>query len=384
MLINELNRFINTGKVLFVGINYDKDERKITEWEKWGFYRFYFKQNVMEYYCLRFDFWGIIAADCKTSAISDAKSLRGVSSKKLNKKLKQFFNTFKQENTLENSWYNEYIAYNSELSDAFDNIANNAKIKVAKRWLVPQFLCLVVGFLVGAFVFYLISSKWSILFVSLLTSIIVSVIACFVAYVYIKVVNDIISEKISVSLEQQLYKIENELHTKLIIPHPNNITASDMVARMKQDGSDAEKLYILLTSDIQYRTGKYEQIDLHEGMALVKKNVNGWGKPRFLLNHNSKCAYAFMDDDEKMLTVTHDDIDWESIKELPDYAINVAKKLSGHYPTIIHNFENGFASVSWQLHPSGYYYMDEDGFGMTDDIEMEIYGTIDTQGKVVK
>ena len=180
------------------------------------------------------------------------------------------------------------------------------------------------------------------------------------------------------------YLTSSKLHTKLIIPHSNNITASDMVARMKQDGSDAEKLYILLTSDIQYRTGKYEQIDLHEGMALVKKNVNGWGKPRFLLNHNSKCAYAFMDDDEKMLTVTHDDIDWESIKELPDYAINVAKNLSGHYPTIIHNFDNGFASVSWQLHPSGYYYMDEDGYGMTDDIEMEIYGTIDTQGKVVK
>lgn len=41
------------------------------------------------------------------------------------------------------------------------------------------------------------------------------------------------------------------------------------------------------------------------------------------------------------------------------------------------------AQVSWQLNPDGMYYRDEDGFGMTDDDEVEIYGFIDRKGKVV-
>ena len=41
------------------------------------------------------------------------------------------------------------------------------------------------------------------------------------------------------------------------------------------------------------------------------------------------------------------------------------------------------AEVSWQLNPDGRYYMDEDGFGMTDDEEIEIYGFIDQNAKVV-
>ena len=39
--------------------------------------------------------------------------------------------------------------------------------------------------------------------------------------------------------------------------------------------------------------------------------------------------------------------------------------------------------MSWQLNHDGRYYMDEDGFGMTDDEEIEIYGFIDQNAKVV-
>ena len=34
--------------------------------------------------------------------------------------------------------------------------------------------------------------------------------------------------------------------------------------------------------------------------------------------------------------------------------------------------------------PDGMYYRDEDGFGMTDDEEINLYGAIDRKGKVVK
>ena len=57
--------------------------------------------------------------------------------------------------------------------------------------------------------------------------------------------------------------------------------------------------------------------------------------------------------------------------------------LDAHFPTRIRSFENGVAQVSWQLNPDGMYYMDEDGYGMTDDDEVEIYGFIDRKGNVI-
>ena len=39
--------------------------------------------------------------------------------------------------------------------------------------------------------------------------------------------------------------------------------------------------------------------------------------------------------------------------------------------------------MDWQLNPDGRYYQDDDGYGMTDDEEIEIYGFIDTNGNVL-
>ena len=47
-------------------------------------------------------------------------------------------------------------------------------------------------------------------------------------------------------------------------------------------------------------------------------------------------------------------------------------------------YKNGVAEVEWQLNPDGMYYRDDDGFGMTDDEEINLYGAIDRKGKVVK
>ena len=122
----------------------------------------------------------------------------------------------------------------------------------------------------------------------------------------------------------------------------------------------ADSLYRLLTSE-KYAEHPYETNDLGEGMAVVEEVMNGWWKPRFLINHNTKCAYEFMN-------------------EAP---VEMAQRLSFHFPSFIRRFENGVAEVSWQLCPEGRYYMDEDGYGMTDDEEIEIYGYIDQNAKVV-
>ena len=154
------------------------------------------------------------------------------------------------------------------------------------------------------------------------------------------------------------------------------------LSKMTGDKSWEEKLYELLQTDT-YKTDVYQYRDLGEGMAVLHKNFWGWYKPWMVLNHNKKTAFEFMNDGEKLVTVTEDDIDWKSLKKLPEDAICRAKWLSFHFPSFICGFKNGVAQVDWQLNPDGRYYMDDDGYGMTADEEIEIYGFIDTEGHVL-
>ena len=154
------------------------------------------------------------------------------------------------------------------------------------------------------------------------------------------------------------------------------------ISKMSGNESYDEKLYQLLTTD-RYRNRPYETNDLGEGMAVINETMWGWWKPRYLVIHNTKCAYEFIDGNQCLLTVSEDDIDWDSLKDLPEDAIGRARALSFHFPSFIRHFEKGVAEVSWQLNPDGRYYMDDDGFGMTDDEEIEIYGFIDQNAKVV-
>ena len=118
-------------------------------------------------------------------------------------------------------------------------------------------------------------------------------------------------------------------------------------------------------------------------MAVLHKNFWGWYKPWMVLNHNKKTAFEFMDESETLVTVTENDIDWKSLRKLPDDAIMMARHLSFHFPSFIRGFRNGVAQVDWQLNPDGRYYMDDDGYGMTPDVEIEIYGFIDIEGRVL-
>lgn len=157
----------------------------------------------------------------------------------------------------------------------------------------------------------------------------------------------------------------------------------DKIERMSGNETFEEKMYIILNSE-KYRKEPYCTDNLGEGMAVVKRVILGWWKPRYVLNHNNKTAFEFMGPDESLTTVTEDDIDWQSLKGLPSKALERAHNLDFHFPSFIRGFNNGVSLVSWQLNPEGRYYADDDGFGMTDDDEIEIYGFIDTNGKVIE
>ena len=127
----------------------------------------------------------------------------------------------------------------------------------------------------------------------------------------------------------------------------------------------------------------YKTDELGEGMGVVHQVINGWWNPRYILNPNAKTAFEFMSPSQYLLTVEADDIDWDSLKNLPESVIDKARTQLAMLPTIVEGFHNGVARVRWQLNPEGRYYMDDDGFGMTDDEEVEIYGYINKGGKVV-
>ena len=79
----------------------------------------------------------------------------------------------------------------------------------------------------------------------------------------------------------------------------------------------------------------------------------------------------------------YDDIMWETLVSASERALYRAEYFSFHFPSFIYRFKEGVAKVKWQLNPDGMYYMDEDGFGMTPDVEYNIYGFIDRQGCVL-
>ena len=149
------------------------------------------------------------------------------------------------------------------------------------------------------------------------------------------------------------------------------------------DMSEEKKLYRELCLS-QYQGLPLVQNDLGEDMALVTQVIGRYWKPRYLMNKEARCAYEFMSIDEVLQIVTDEDIDWDSMKGLPQDAFDRAKAHSFHFPGHVYQYKNGVAEVEWQLNPDGMYYRDEDGFGMTDDEEINLYGAIDRKGKVVK
>lgn len=151
--------------------------------------------------------------------------------------------------------------------------------------------------------------------------------------------------------------------------------------KYKKEDYKAIELYKKLTSPGYQVIYRYD--DIGEGMSIAEEVICQYWKPRFLIDHNTKCAYEFLNSGEYLCTITKDDIDWDSLKALPEESKDKAHRLYAHFPTRIRKYENGVAQVSWQLNPDGMYYMDEDGYGMTDDEEVEIYGFIDRNGKVL-
>ncbi len=139
-----------------------------------------------------------------------------------------------------------------------------------------------------------------------------------------------------------------------------------------------EKLYLVLSS-MDFAGNGYRVSELGECMSVIEQVICGWWKQRYLIDNKNCRAYEIMDGNMDFVNFTTDDIDWSSFKQLSEKAKRRAQRMSAKFPTFIRGFHKGVAQVSWQLNPDGRYYMDEDGFGMTSDDEITIYGFIDAE-----
>ena len=143
-----------------------------------------------------------------------------------------------------------------------------------------------------------------------------------------------------------------------------------------------EKLYMVL-STMDFTRNGYRVSELGEGMSVIEQVIWGWWKQRYLIDNKRYRAYEIMDGNMDFVNFTTDDVDWDSIKQLPEKAKMRVQEMSAQFPTFIRGFRKGVAEVSWQLNPDGRYYMDEDGFGMTSDEEITVYGFIDSEMNVL-
>lgn len=101
-----------------------------------------------------------------------------------------------------------------------------------------------------------------------------------------------------------------------------------------------EALYKKLTENT-LNEDLYKTDELGEGMEVVYQVINGWWKPRYILNHNTRTAFEFMSHSQYLLTVETEDIEWSSLKKLPESVINNAKTQFAMFPTFVESFLNG-------------------------------------------
>ncbi|MBP3355928.1 MAG: hypothetical protein J6K95_02010 [Rikenellaceae bacterium] len=120
-------------------------------------------------------------------------------------------------------------------------------------------------------------------------------------------------------------------------------------------------------SDSQLR-----RIDLGCGMALF---IDRGSSRRVLVNTSAREVFE--------LTASDGRITAFSPRDVADSRYSGRSCLDALYYFGVEPFIDGVALVTWTITPDGIYFMDEDGFGMEDTIEENLYAFIDTRCRVL-
>ena len=118
---------------------------------------------------------------------------------------------------------------------------------------------------------------------------------------------------------------------------------------------------------------------LGDGMSVL---FVGGMRPWVVLDNDRRRGYEFLSRRGYLKTVLDIDIDPETLAGLSDECVQRVRERDFGFGSRIYGYEDGFALVLWQLSPDGYYWADEDGFGMTADKEVNLHGVIDKECRV--
>lgn len=124
-------------------------------------------------------------------------------------------------------------------------------------------------------------------------------------------------------------------------------------------------------------------VDIDEDMWVIGKVTCSYIIPRFIVDRRFIRAYEFVSEGNQLSAFTEKDIDWDSIKKIPDKVLQKVHDLYSPFHTYVGKFHNGVAQVDWVVNPDGMYYADSDGYGMTNDKEVELTAFIDRHCKIV-
>lgn len=143
--------------------------------------------------------------------------------------------------------------------------------------------------------------------------------------------------------------------------------------------NDSKKLYKTLSAD--FKAGKnYYFSDLGEDMMQGRER----GTRRiFLVNRTEREAWELVGPTGCFEHWTAAAVEICTAFDLPVRAQRNAISTMAKYYFGINPFKDGVAYVQWTLQPDGRYYADSDGFGMTDDDEINVYAFIDKKAHIL-
>lgn len=143
--------------------------------------------------------------------------------------------------------------------------------------------------------------------------------------------------------------------------------------------TDSKELYKKLSADFKAEKNYYFS-DLGEGMMQGREHNS---RRVFLINKNDREAW-------ELVGATGAFKKWDAVAveicmvlDFPKRAqLNAISTMANNYFGV-NSFKDGVAYVQWTLQPDGHYYADSDGFGMTDDDEVNVYAFIDKKAHVL-
>lgn len=142
---------------------------------------------------------------------------------------------------------------------------------------------------------------------------------------------------------------------------------------------DSKQLYKELSKD--FETEKYYTFAKRgEGMLQTRENN---GKRIFLVNTEKKEAWELVGETGAFSLWNASAVELSSVFGLTELAQRNAMSVKVPYYFGIEDYENGITLVMWTLQPDGRYYADSDGYGMTNDEEINLYAYIDKEGYIL-